>query len=202
MAVFTLFCPFCRREPGWSAGDSKSRQLSRLLQMVRRNNLEFNFVGEYLIGIKFHHFKNTLTMSVLLRVRWISYLISSQCLLVNKEKIYWQNLLANFYIVWVSRLNPILITLKNQNNCQNFLLFYFQVAFFSFLSGCPPAQKILMSRKVFVLAVKSPSNPQEPSHAGLSGTAQPPPLFLVTWNCPKICSPSQKNCAVRFYAKM
>ena len=38
---------------------------------------------------------------------------------------------------------------------KSYLPFYFQVALFSFLSGCPPAQKILMSRKVFVLAVKS-----------------------------------------------
>ena len=69
----------------------------------------------------------------------------------------------------VSSLNLNLFEDKYKKNKKKYILSKFQVAVFSFLSRLPSAQKILMSGKVFALAVKIPVSPQELSSDGLPG---------------------------------
>ena len=64
---------------------------------------------------------------------------------------------------------------------KKYILSKFQVAVFSFLSSLPSAQKILMSGKVFALAVKIPVSPQELSSDGL--LERTPVVFGDILNC-------------------
>ena len=116
-------------------------------------------------------------------------LLMSWCLLIKKEKYIgrvYNWIIILFYIQgWIQFSSK-----QNLNDCQNLSSFLFPggvIQLSVWLSSCSENTD---EQKSVCLGCEIPSNPQEPSDAGLSGTA--PPLFLVTSNCREICSHSQK----------